>query len=121
MRFSKKASMQLSINAIVILVLAMAILGLGLGIVKMVKERANDINIDVDLSETADSTKNPTSTNRRPVEVATGNGSRMGRRRKPLLPTGPYHPVHQRQPNLPLLHRPPFRKILRWSRLGKET
>ena len=57
MKFSKKASMQLSINAIVILVLAMAILGLGLGIVKMVRERASDLNIDVDLSETADSTK----------------------------------------------------------------
>ena len=57
MKFSKKASMQLSINAIVILVLAMAILGLGLGIVKMVKERADSLNIDVDLSESADSTK----------------------------------------------------------------
>lgn len=57
MKRSRKASMQLSINAIVILVLAMAVLGLGLGIVKMVKQRAGDLNIKVDLSETADASK----------------------------------------------------------------
>lgn len=34
MKISKKASMQLSINAIVILVMAMAVLGLGLGLVR---------------------------------------------------------------------------------------
>ncbi|MCF7799272.1 hypothetical protein K9M74_05200 [Candidatus Woesearchaeota archaeon] len=57
MKFSKKASMQLSINAIVILVLAMAVLGLGLGIVKGIKGKANEfLDYEVDLSATADAT-----------------------------------------------------------------
>jgi hypothetical protein len=58
---SRKASMQLSINAIVILVMAMAVLGIGLGLIRGVLAPAQDNLEDalgkVDLNEQATSTK----------------------------------------------------------------
>ena len=61
MKGSRKASMQLSINAIVILVMAMAVLGIGLGLIRGVLAPAQDNLEDalgkVDLNEQATSTK----------------------------------------------------------------
>lgn len=55
---SRKASMQLSINAIVILVMAMAVLGLGLAIIKGINAKKDTLlNFEVDISEEASSTK----------------------------------------------------------------
>jgi len=71
--------------------------------------------------EKADSRKNTKTTEKRPVALAPRNGSRMGRRRKPLLPAGTNHKMHQRHPNLLQFHRQTLRKILRRRGLGKET
>lgn len=55
-KMNKSASMQLSINAIVILVMAMSVLGLGLGIINGVRNQKDKLlDVDVDLSATADS------------------------------------------------------------------